>query len=36
MKHYQRELEDDERAIEEDSSDDDYNNNYDQYEDHVR
>jgi hypothetical protein len=31
MRHYQRELEDDERALEKDSSDDDY----DQSEDHV-
>jgi hypothetical protein len=35
MRQYQRELEVDERALEEDSSDDDYDYNDDESEDHV-
>jgi hypothetical protein len=35
MRHYQRELEDDEHALEENSLDDDYDDNYDQSKDPV-
>jgi hypothetical protein len=35
MRHYQRDLEYDERALEEDSLDDDYDVDYDQSEVHV-